>query len=95
MRLQDKVIVVTGSTTGIGEAIATVANGVIYASQARAVSTLGGTKYDCWLVALDERSGRELWRSGVDKRTLYARPILLDDKVVIVSTDRTYAMKAQ
>jgi outer membrane protein assembly factor BamB len=72
---------------------ATVADGVIYASHAVAVSTLGGTKYNCSLYALDETTGKVLWHSPSDKLTTYAAPIVIDDSIVIVSTDRIYAMK--
>ena len=78
---------------GMNPQNATAADGVIYVGAAEAVQTLGGTKYNRSLCALSEESGKLLWQSKWDRQTDYAVPIVIDDKVVVVSTDRIYAVK--
>jgi outer membrane protein assembly factor BamB len=72
--------------------VTTAADGVVYTAYSESHNTLGGTRFNWTLSALDERSGKELWHSNVDKETHYATPLLIDDKVVIVSDRRIFAL---
>jgi outer membrane protein assembly factor BamB len=81
------------SAAGIGSSISTIVDGTIYTSDARGEQTIGGMVYHSTLCAVDSSSGKILWKSKEDKRTGYARPLVLDGMVVVVSDKKVYAIK--
>jgi len=78
---------------GLGTRISIASSGTVYSSHAVPVSTLGGTRYDCTIYALDENSGDVRWQSSTDKKTDCSRPIVMDGYAVIVSPVKIYAIK--